>query len=372
MGDNKLDLSKLYKTQISLSEWFDGIGHAQSNELRHEDNEKRERLAVLRDVIGMPFDAPVKFTARDVADRSESFDSYLREHGDELCAMRLIPLDPSLPKLRMRGSTVREVVEEWFPEQHIDPDKYRVDFVPHCDDVLWSTIFIVNEHGIFGEIIEGTHAQLTQGFHEKTKPLPFSYDYESQMLRVADDKARDHLLEILKIIHVPDKGVQAVLKDKLNAQFSHDYLMGYLETITPVGYGIWFCDYNRILGDLYRDYTIADVESNLGGDSRRALRGMVGNGGKATGPVRIVTSPDDVFEDGDVLVCSMTIPELLPLMKRASAIVTDLGGVLCHAAIIARELGIPCIVGTNTASIDLATGTIVNVDADAGVVVPQS
>ena len=72
--------------------------------------------------------------------------------------------------------------------------------------------------------------------------------------------------------------------------------------------------------------------------------------------------------DGDVLVTHMTSPDWLPLLRRAAAVVTDSGGMTCHAAIVSRELGIPCVVGTGEATTKLRDGEIVTVDATRGVV----
>ena len=74
------------------------------------------------------------------------------------------------------------------------------------------------------------------------------------------------------------------------------------------------------------------------------------------------------FVDGEVLVTRMTAPDWVPLMRRAAAIATDSGGMTCHAAIVSRELGIPCVVGTQTATQKLRNGEIVTVDATRGVV----
>lgn len=71
---------------------------------------------------------------------------------------------------------------------------------------------------------------------------------------------------------------------------------------------------------------------------------------------------------GEILVCGMTTPDYIPAMRKASAIITDEGGVTCHAAIISRELGIPCIVGTKIATQVLKDGDLVEVDANAGIV----
>ena len=100
------------------------------------------------------------------------------------------------------------------------------------------------------------------------------------------------------------------------------------------------------------------------------LRGLGGAPGSASGAARVLVSLEDAasLNDGDVLVTHMTSPDWLPLLRRAGAIVTDSGGMTCHAAIVSRELGIPCVVGTGEATSKLRDGEIVTVDATRGVV----
>lgn len=90
--------------------------------------------------------------------------------------------------------------------------------------------------------------------------------------------------------------------------------------------------------------------------------------GVASGPVRVVGDQAEAAEllDGEVLVARMTAPDWAPAMRRAAAIVTDAGGMTCHAAIVSRELGTPCVVGAGDATAVLATGRMVTVDARAG------
>lgn len=76
----------------------------------------------------------------------------------------------------------------------------------------------------------------------------------------------------------------------------------------------------------------------------------------------------DVVKDGDVLVTGMTMPDMVPAMSRAAAIVTDEGGMTCHAAIISRELGTPCVVGTGNATSILSDGMMITVDGTTGTV----
>jgi phosphohistidine swiveling domain-containing protein len=100
------------------------------------------------------------------------------------------------------------------------------------------------------------------------------------------------------------------------------------------------------------------------------LRGTCASTGKSSGNVRICRTLKDLrgFEEGEVLVTSMTRPEFLPAMKKAAAVVTDEGGITSHAAIITRELGVPCIIGTKIATKILKNGMLVEVKADHGLV----
>jgi len=96
-----------------------------------------------------------------------------------------------------------------------------------------------------------------------------------------------------------------------------------------------------------------------------------GKRGYGIGTAKVVLNPAEaakVMQKGDILVTDMTNPDYVPFMKLAGAIVTDKGGVTCHAAIVSRELGIPCVVGTENATKLLATGKEYTVDARSGVV----
>lgn len=98
------------------------------------------------------------------------------------------------------------------------------------------------------------------------------------------------------------------------------------------------------------------------------LTGASASPGIGTGPVKILKSPMEIgkVEKGDVLVAPMTSPDYVPAMKKSTAIITDQGGETSHAAIVSRELGIPCVVGTKTATKDLKDGQIVSVDGSSG------
>lgn len=363
-----MELTKLYQTQISLTEWLEKIGHPQAEAIRAEDNSKRPRMKILNEIIGLPYDQPYNFSARQIADNASEFQKLLNEHGEELCALRLVPIVEGLPKLRNRGFKIKDSVL-WFWEQKIDPDKYNAEVVPHSEKSLWSTIFVVNRQGIFGEIIKGSHNLLTQGFYGEIKPITFSYNWHDWKLSEENAEAMAELIRIAKYLIVSDWNKQQTLIRELSVNFFNNYLGGYFETVSHEDTGLWFIDYNRILGDIYKDYTCLVDDIN---NDQELIKGQTGSGGKARGKVRVIKNKEDLagaqFNYGEVLVCSMTAPEYLPLMIKAAAVVTDLGGILSHAAIVCRELKKPAVVGTKNATQVLKDGDFVDVDGDKGVV----
>ncbi len=119
---------------------------------------------------------------------------------------------------------------------------------------------------------------------------------------------------------------------------------------------------------LKRSIALQETEVNQKTDT---LKGTVACRGKLVrGKVRVIMNSEEAayFKKGEVLISSMTAPDYLPAMKKAAAIITDEGGLLCHAAIVSRELGIPCIIGTKVASKMLKDGDLVEVDANKGVI----
>lgn len=101
------------------------------------------------------------------------------------------------------------------------------------------------------------------------------------------------------------------------------------------------------------------------------IKGTVAYPGLVRGKVKIILDPRGIHDKitaDDILVTGMTTPDFVPIMKRVSAIITDEGGLTCHSAIIARELGIPCIIGTKIATKVLRDGDLVEVNANQGII----
>ena len=109
-------------------------------------------------------------------------------------------------------------------------------------------------------------------------------------------------------------------------------------------------------------------------DRKVIVKGLPASPGQVSGRVHVILDPSriDEFKEGEILVTEMTAPDWVPAMKKAKAIVTDSGGMTCHASIVSRELGIPCIVGTKSrgeaATTTIPDGIDVTIDATHGVV----
>ncbi|MBI4454180.1 hypothetical protein HY636_06050 [Candidatus Woesearchaeota archaeon] len=118
-------------------------------------------------------------------------------------------------------------------------------------------------------------------------------------------------------------------------------------------------DYEEIMNVYNKTYT-----------EQNDIHGAPASPGKIIGVVRVCKTKEELlkFKEGEILVASMTRPEFVPAMKKASAIVTDEGGLTCHASIVSRELGKPCIVGTKIATKVLKDGDMVEVNANHGTV----
>jgi len=104
--------------------------------------------------------------------------------------------------------------------------------------------------------------------------------------------------------------------------------------------------------------------------AKTLTRGLAASPGKASGRVKILREGMslDVVKQGNILITQMTTPDMVPAMTRAVAIVTDEGGMTCHAAIVARELGIPCVVGTTNSTQVLKDGQEITVDGNTGII----
>lgn len=358
--------SVVTNNQPSITEWFAILGDKKrSDELREEDNKKHERLELLYQKIGLEYERPEKWSAEELIAKTPRVKEILNSRAHELCAFRLVPKDSKLPKLRNRGMNIQDTYE-WFSDLDINYQDYDVFLCPHSEVTLWSTIFVVSEQAIFGEIIRGRHSQLTHGETDE-KPIQFCYDFKNWQWSQKDKEAQGLVEKMIEKLLVKDIKIQQELTQELKANFFHDYLAGYFEVTVWPGNKIYFIDYSRILSDYIKTPPSFETEENTKG----VLKGTIANTGFAIGKVVIVNEKNIdkiTFPKGSILVCDITDIRFVPLMKKAGAVITDRGGILSHASIVSRELGVPCIIGTKNATKILHDGQLVEVEANSGIV----
>ncbi|MBQ9024985.1 MAG: phosphoenolpyruvate synthase [Methanobrevibacter sp.] len=173
---------------------------------------------------------------------------------------------------------------------------------------------------------------------------------------VPEDMRNERVLSDEELIELTEMGkrVQAHYGEPMDTEWAFERDNLFLLQARPI----------TTLGDDAPADDGASVEGEV------LVRGLGASPGIATGNVKIVLDIDelDKIEEGDVMVTTMTTPDMVPAMRRASGIVTDEGGVTCHASIISRELGIPCVVGTGDATRTLKENTGVTLDGKKGLV----
>jgi pyruvate,water dikinase len=255
----------------------------------------------------------------------------------------------------------------WYDAQKIDPAEYTIEFVPHMETNKWATIMVVNDSGIFGEIVNDGHYILTQGFDGVGTRHTFTFDFKNWNISPKNDDALAYLKDTVKYLKIGDSNKRNELSEKLQTEFAGHYMKGYFETVCSEDMETWFIDYDRILASRHGDYLPSLTENS---DSE--LHGQVASSptDKVIGRVKIVNNVDRVdIEKDEILVCKMTSPDYIPIMQKALAIVTDQGGILCHAAIVTRELNKPCIVATGNATELLSTGERIVLDLKTGAII---
>ena len=174
---------------------------------------------------------------------------------------------------------------------------------------------------------------------------------------VPEEKRNERVLSDEELIELTEMGkrVQAHYGEPMDTEWAFENGNLFLLQARPI----------TTLGDVeeQNDDSSADVGEVL-------VRGLGASPGMASGSVKIVLDIDelDKIKDGDIMVTTMTTPDMVPAMRRASGIVTDEGGVTCHASIISRELGIPCVVGTGNATTTLTENSGVTLDGKKGLV----
>ncbi|MBS3138468.1 hypothetical protein J4207_02055 [Candidatus Woesearchaeota archaeon] len=327
----------------SMSQWMtamkeQGIGHSERlQEAIENDLTKWERLKKLNGIIGLPIDKHTHFSAADVLHYSQNAKNFFSHYKNARFSIKAEPLEDfkeQLPRHRQHGITQQQCVE-FVRLLNPAPENYAISIWEYFDSTLSGTI-IVGKEQIIVEAVEGSHSILTQGFQGNVVQAWHDFHH----LQISDERLRPVVQQAVDALRCNDSCVS----------ITNGFVQGYFEFL-HCEKGFRFIDYNAT--PMMSTLDVKHVDG--------ILKGTMASQGSCKGRVCVVRDETDFLKvkTGDVLVTPMTDPRFVPLLKKVVGIITDFGGVTCHAAIIARELGIPCVVGTGSATKVLKDGDVV-------------
>jgi len=214
-----------------------------------------------------------------------------------------------------------------------------------------------------------------------TSPAKDLFEFTKIAMKVRDVRKEESLKLITLLANLsrelfirnnldPEKNIYTIYNDYKTKIYASPSFKEELEK-REKGFIIYFGKDGPEIDYVNFDETKSKIYEKMFGDtSSSEIKGSIANKGNVNGKVKVILSKKDFskFEEGDILVTSMTRPEFVPLMKKAAGFITDEGGITCHAAIVSREMNKPCIIGTKNATAILKDNELVNLNADEGTV----
>ena len=351
MADNNKGAQKT----TSLQAWSKLTEQYFVKKLRIEDRKDREISYGLLKEFDLPYERFKAFKTGDLVTKAE-----LKETIDDLGFPYWLSCSPKLgiEDLGRLSKLGLESIDDGinFLQSIERLNDYKVIIMQYPENILFKgTVVVSKELNGIADFVEGDkHLQLIAG-QTLTDPMLFNQQKIIKYSSTIEEKYQDMLFNLIcnrqghyefQYGSTPDKPKSIIFFD-FNDELAYEDINALFNDLVIF--------YEK--GDLLKDYDVKGLPASLG---------------KATGKVKVLLSSEldriSEVQEGEVLVSDTTNPDMTPIMKRVSAIVTDLGGVTSHAAIVTRELKIPCIVGTRNATQILKDGMMVEVDAFNGTV----
>ena len=207
------------------------------------------------------------------------------------------------------------------------------------------------------------------------------YSHQRMMIRIYWTKAVNTwgkiLRELARRMNLSEVQIQYLLRDEINQYFEKKSQINQEEIEKRKEFSI-FAVFDRskpflLIGQAARDVEKKYLQEKI--QDQKKLKGTIANPGLIKGKVKLLAYGKNMvkqieeMEKGDVLVTGNTRPDMVLALHKASAIVTDEGGICSHAALVSRELGIPCVVGTKDATKVFKDGDLITVDAEKGIII---
>lgn len=266
-------------------------------------------------------------------------------------------------KIKHEKVKISVIVQEMVPSQ-VSGVMFSIDPVTNDKDkIIIEAVWGLGEMIVQGSVVPDTYVVQKETFMILSKEIS---DQRVQLVRRGDktvevevpaklrDKQKISNEEVVALAKLADR-LQAHYYFPQDIEWAKDGKKLYITQTRPV------TTMGKGKMKVEEDTKVADTP---------ILRGAAASPGIGSGTVKVLKSPKEIgkVQDGDVLVAPMTSPDYVPAMKRAVAIITNEGGLTSHAAIVSRELGVPCVVGTNEATVKLSDGDKVTVDGGKGLV----
>jgi phosphohistidine swiveling domain-containing protein len=218
--------------------------------------------------------------------------------------------------------------------------------------------------------IDKSHQELFEALRLNS----FIIDYKKRVFTISHFQINFSLIkEIAERLRINQKFVHCLFVEELEEVLVNKKELDLKELEDRVKGLVFFIDHEKFefavgskVDDFHQKYEV--IEKKV--DRLREFKGQVASLGSLEGRVKVITGPKDFhkMKPGDIIVSHMTTPEYVPILKFASGIITDEGGITCHAAIVSRELKIPCVIGTKIATQVLHDNNLVELRASEGLV----
>lgn len=343
----------------SLQVWSKLTEQYFGKKLRVEERKDREAIYTLLKEMGLPYERFYAFKSADEINKEE-FTNAVKDLGIPYWISATPKLgEENLNRLSQLG--IENVNDGWKCIQSLSKlSGYKVIVMQYPDNIKFKGSALVSKklNGIADFVKGDQHVQLTLGL-TLSDPMLFNSK------------------KVLRYSSITHHKYQEELHSLLSKSPGH-YEFQYGTTPDKKDGGIIFFDYNdepayEDIDPLFNDLLLyVNGKSTKKTDEKILVKGLPASLGKANGICRVVlsqkTSSYSEIKEGEILVTDATNPDMTPIMKKVAAIVTDLGGVTSHAAIVCRELKIPCIVGTRNATRVLKNNMQVELDAFRGIV----
>lgn len=341
-----------FEKTTSLQKWNKIIQSIFHRNMNIEESKDRELIYSKMHSLGLPHERCIAFAIGKFPTKLE-FEIAVGRLGYPYW-ISAVP-DPKYAQLnRQMKLRLYDIKTGWDFISHLQNKKnYKIIIMQYADNPDFKGTALISKSGLgIAEFITGDrHYIMTRGL-TLTDPMLFNQQKIVRFSKTVPDKMQEKLFRLVRGIF-----------GHLELQYG---LIGQNKRIT-------FFDYNDEKAYIEIDKIWSDLQSyfhNIKKQYKKKLYGLPASSGRAVGRCVVVHHETagvyDKIEKGNILVADTTTPEMTIIMKKVKAIVTDLGGVTSHAAIVCRELKIPAVVGIGNATELLKTGDMIKVDADRG------